>query len=103
MNLFQLVIKQMRQRALGTWLTLLSVLLGGALAIAVLLVNRESGRLFGQTDFGYELIIGPPKGSKLTLVLNTVYHMEQSEGVIPHALYEEMAATGTDYAKQVRS
>ena len=26
MNLFQLVLKQMRQRALGTWLTLLSVL-----------------------------------------------------------------------------
>src|SRR3954469_8374470 len=62
-----IILKQMRQRALGTWLTLLSVLLGVALAIAVLLVNRESGRLFGQTDFVYELIIGPPKGSKLTL------------------------------------
>ena len=32
MNLLQLVLKQMRQRALGTWLTLLSVLLGVALA-----------------------------------------------------------------------
>jgi putative ABC transport system permease protein len=98
-----IVLKQMRQRALGTWLTLLSVLLGVALAMAVLLINRESGRLFGQTDFGYDLVIGPPKGSKLTLILNTVYHMEQSEGVIPYSLYEEMAAPGTDYGKQVRA
>ena len=49
MNLFQLVLKQMRQRALGTWLTLLSVVLGVALAVAVLLVragraSRCSGR-----------------------------------------------------------
>ena len=65
MNLFQLVLKQMRQRALGTALTLLSVLLGVALAVAVLLMQRESGRLFGQTDFGYEILIGPPKGSPL--------------------------------------
>lgn len=99
----RIVLKQMRQRSLGTTLTLLSVLLGVALAMSVLLINRESGRLFGQTDFGYDLIIGPPKGSKLTLVLNTVYHVEQSEGVVPYSLYEEMSAPGTDYGKQVRA
>ena len=33
MNLFQLTFKQMRQRALSTWLTLLSVLLGVALEL----------------------------------------------------------------------
>ncbi|MDB5298101.1 MAG: hypothetical protein JWO31_4084, partial [Phycisphaerales bacterium] len=32
MNLFQLILKQMRQRSLGTTLTLVSVLLGTALA-----------------------------------------------------------------------
>ena len=42
MNLFQLVFKQMRQRALSTWLTLLSVVIGVALAIAVLILQRES-------------------------------------------------------------
>src|SRR4028119_2100452 len=106
MDLFQLILKQMRQRALGTWLTLLSVLLGVALATAVMLVRRESGQLvgqtrdgyegiavglgaavaaavmlgrreseqlFGQTEYGYDVIVGP-KGSKLQLVLNSVYH-----------------------------
>jgi putative ABC transport system permease protein len=89
MNLFQLVLKQMRQRALGTWLTLLSVVLGVALAVAVLLVRRGGESLFGQTDYGYDLIIG--KGSPLQLVLNTVYHIENSPGNIPYSLYETLA------------
>ena len=49
MNLFQLVLKQMRQRALGTWLTLLSVMLGVALAVAVLLL-REAGESLLRAD-----------------------------------------------------
>src|SRR5678810_979681 len=92
MNLFQLVLKQMRQRALGTALTLLSVMLGVALAVSVLLMKRESGRLFGQTDFGYEILIGPSKGSGLELVLNTVYQLGVSKGTIPYDVYEDLVA-----------
>jgi putative ABC transport system permease protein len=88
MNLFQLVIKQMRQRALSTWLTLLSVLLGVGLATAILLFQREGGKLFGQSDFGYDMVIGP-KGSKLQLVLNSVYHLSSSPGLIPYSYYED--------------
>src|SRR5258708_5969488 len=108
MNLFQLVLKQMRQRALSTWLTLLSVVIGVALAIAVLILPRESNQLFGQSDFGYDVIIGPPKGSPLTLVLNTVYHMDLSPGNIPYSLYEDMSHKGKplpghlDYGQYVK-
>jgi putative ABC transport system permease protein len=89
MNLFQLVFKQMRQRALGTWLTLLSVTLGVALAIAIILLRRESGALFGQKEYGYDVIIGK-KGSATQLVMNTVYHLDVSPGNIPYSLYEQM-------------
>src|SRR5450432_2588691 len=91
MNLFQLVIKQMRQRALSTSLTILSVLLGVSLAVSIMIVRREGQNLFGQTDFGYDILIGPPKGSPLQLTLNTVYHMDVSPGVIPYAIYADMA------------
>src|SRR5216110_3943518 len=91
MNLFQLVTKQMRQRSLSTSLTLLSVLLGVSLAVAIMILRREGQNLFAQTDFGYDILIGPPKGSPLQLTLNTVYHIDQSPGVIPYALYEDMA------------
>jgi putative ABC transport system permease protein len=108
MNLFQLVLKQMRQRALSTWLTLLSVVIGVALAIAILILQRESDHLFGQSDFGYDIIVGPPKGSPLQLTLNTVYHLDKSEGNIPYALYEDMSHKGkplpghSDYGQYVR-
>jgi putative ABC transport system permease protein len=91
MNLFQIILKQMRQRALSTWLTLLSVLLGTSLAIGILVLQREGDHLFGQTDFGYDVLIGPPKGSPLQLILNTVYHLDQSPGLLPYALYADLA------------
>src|SRR5688500_734863 len=89
MNLFQLVIKQMRQRALSTWLTLLSVALGVALAIALIVFAREGGKLFGQTEYGYDLILGA-KGSKLQLVLNAVYNLDQPPGTVTWDVYESL-------------
>jgi putative ABC transport system permease protein len=93
MNFFQLVFKQMRQRSLSTWLTLLSVMLGVGLAIAIMILRREGEKLFGQSDYGYDLVIGA-KGSKLQLVLNTVYHLDVSPGNIPYAMYTELSRAG---------
>jgi putative ABC transport system permease protein len=90
MNLFQIIFKNMRQRALGTWLTLLSVTLGVALAIAVLIVFREGKSLFGQTEFGYDVIVGINRGSPLQLVMNTVYDIDQSPGNVSYSLYESL-------------
>lgn len=90
MNLFELVFKQMRQRALSTWLTLLSVLLGVGLAIAIMILRREGAALLGQTEYGYDVIIGA-KGSELQLVVNTVYHIEKSPGNIPYSIYETLS------------
>jgi putative ABC transport system permease protein len=91
MNLFQLVLKQMRQRALSTWLTMLSVLLGVALAVAILILQREGAGLFGQKDYGFDVLVGP-KGSPTQLVLNTVYHIDRSPGNIPYSIYENILA-----------
>ena len=88
MNLIELVLKQMRQRALSSWLTTLSVLLGVALAVAIMLVERGGQALFGQTEYGYDVIVG--KGSPTQLVLNTVYHLDRSPGNIPYSIYEEL-------------
>ena len=89
MNLFELVLTQMRQRALGTWLTLLSVTFGVALAIAILVLYREAGGLFGQTDYGFDVLIGR-KGSSTQLVMNTVYQLDQSPGNLPYLFYEDL-------------
>jgi putative ABC transport system permease protein len=91
MNFLQIMLEQIRQRSLSTWLTMLSVLLGVAQAVAVMVLRREGQDLFAQTDFGYDILIGPPKGSPLQLTLSTIYHIDVSPGVIPYALYEDMA------------
>ena len=96
MNTFQLVLKQMRQRALSTWLTLVSILLGVALAVAIMILYREGGDLFMQKNFGYEIIVGPPKGSPLQLVLNTVYQIDQSPGNMPYSVYEDLLRNRMD-------
>ncbi len=96
MNYFQLVLKQMRQRALSTWLTTLSVMLGVGLAIAILVMGRETENLFGQNDYGYDAIIGK-KGSQLQLVLNTIYHMDVSPGNIPFTVYGRLLKGGDLY------
>jgi putative ABC transport system permease protein len=100
MNLIQLVTKQMRQRALSTWLTILSVTLGVTLVVAIMILRREGQALFGQTDYGYDVLIGP-KGSPLQLVLNTVYHMDKSPGNIPYSLLDDITK-GKQYEGQVR-
>lgn len=90
MNIFQLTFKQMRQRALSTWLTLLSVVLGVGLAVAILLLYREGDKLFAQADFGYDVIVGAKTGGKLNLVLNSVYQLGGAPVTISYSVYEDL-------------
>jgi putative ABC transport system permease protein len=100
MNLFQLIFKQMRQRSLSTWLTLLSVLLGVGLASSIMLLSREGRSIFVQSEYGFDVVIGA-KGSRLQLILNSVYHMDQSPGNIPYSVYEDLV-TRDPFRRQVR-
>src|SRR5438067_5857227 len=108
MDHLHLVLKQMRQRSLSTTLTLLAVVLGVAMAVAIMILRREGQNLFAQTDFGYDILVGPPKGSPLQLTLNTIYHIDVSPGVIPYRLYQDMSRKGPplpghpDYRPYVR-
>jgi putative ABC transport system permease protein len=101
MNLFQLVLKQMRQRALSTWLTLLSVLLGVGLAVTIMILQREGKSLFGQTDYGFDVLVGA-KGSPTQLVLNTVYHLDKSPGTVSYGLYERFT-NDRNYQSYIRN
>jgi putative ABC transport system permease protein len=90
MNLLQIVLKQMRQRALGTCLTILTVLLGVALATAVIVIQREGGKLFLQSDYGYDVLVGPVRGSPLQLTLNTVYNLDVSPGLLDYEVFKQL-------------
>src|SRR5690349_19803633 len=89
MNLCKIVLKNMRQRALATWLTTFSVALGVALTVAILLIRHGMQRRFEQGTLGYEMVVGA-KGSPLQLVLNTVYQLDISPGNVPWSLFEQL-------------
>ncbi len=95
MNIFQLILKQMRQRALSSWLTILSVLFGVMLATSVFVVHRTAGQVFQQEDYGFSAIVGP-RGSRLALVLNSVYDIDQAQGTIQWNVYEDLFRTPND-------
>lgn len=89
MSILRIVVKNLRQRALATWLTAFSVMLGVALIVAILLIRHGMESRFQQGTLGFEMLVGP-KGSPLQLVLNAVYHLDVSQGNIPWGLFEKL-------------
>lgn len=90
MNLLTIAYKSLRQRKLASFLTGLSVALGVALMVAVLVLNAVVGKLFSQSGSGYDLIIGP-KGSRVQLVLSTIYHMDSPIENLPWRFFREIS------------
>ena len=70
-------------------LTVLSMGLGVALVVAVLVVYGVVYQSFHRGGEGYDLIVGA-KGGREQLVLNTVFHLSQPVGNIPYSFYEEL-------------
>jgi len=91
MNLLTIIIKNMRQRALATTLTTISVALAVALTVAIVHIKRGMEDRFQQSTVGYEMVIGA-KGSPLQLVLNTVFNLDISPGNIPWSVVEKLRA-----------
>ncbi|MEM7808404.1 MAG: ABC transporter permease [Planctomycetota bacterium] len=100
MSLLSLILKNMRQRRLSTWLTTLSVALGTMMGVALLILGRETPKLFGQADFGYSLVIGG-KGDPLQLVLNNAYLLGSPPGVVDIGLYHDLAGRDPELSRHV--
>ena len=86
-----IVSRSLRQHALSTIITVVAAGLASGLVMSVFAVSQQSKIAFTGGDIGYDAVLGV-KGSKLQLVLNTVYHLETSPGNIPWDVYEETKA-----------
>ena len=74
MNLLVIAFKSLKQRALSSALTALSVALGIMLVVSVLVVNSVVDNTFNQKSVGVSLLVGP-RGSDLGNVLSAVYRI----------------------------
>lgn len=70
-------------------LTVLSMGLGVALVVSVLVVYGVVQQSFHRGGEGYDLIVGA-KGGREQLVLNTVFYLSQPVGNIPYDYFEEL-------------
>ena len=89
MSLWKIAWRSMQQRALASWLTGLSMALGVALVVAVLVIYGVVSESFRRSAAGYDLIVGATKGGRLQIVLNTVYHLSAPVENIPYSYFKE--------------
>ncbi len=88
MSLFKIAWRSIQQRALASAMTAVSMGLGVALVVAVLVISSVIHRSFHRGGEGYDLIVGP-KGSPLQLVLNSAYYLSEPAGIISDRYVEE--------------
>jgi putative ABC transport system permease protein len=100
MSLWKIAWRNMQQRGLSSTLTGLSMALGVALVVAVLVVYGVIDERFRRAAEGYNLIVGA-KGAPLQLVLNTVYHLSKPIENIPWDYYQEFVAPEGRFTKHI--
>jgi len=88
MTWWMIIRNSLRQHALSTAITALSIGLGCGLLMAVWVVNFQSQRAFGNVTGGFDAILGP-RGSETQLVLNSLFHIDSSPGLIKQEDYEK--------------
>jgi putative ABC transport system permease protein len=91
MNLFRMAIRSLLLRKTATLLTAGGVALGVMLVCAVLVLEHQVRTSYSNQGSGFPIVVGA-KGSPLQLVLNTVYHVDRSPGLMPFRTYRELAA-----------
>lgn len=90
MNLLTIAWKSLRQRALASSLTALSIALGIMLMVAVLIINGLVEDAFTQKGTGFGLVIGGRGSGDLNLVLNAVYRIGTPGEPLPYRYFEEI-------------
>lgn len=95
MSLWKIAWRSILQRGLASALTTLSMALGVMLVVGVLLLYGIISTQFqNNSSLGYNMIVGPNKGGKLQLTLNTVYYLSEPVGIIPYSYFLEFKDAG---------
>ncbi|HHI79340.1 MAG TPA: FtsX-like permease family protein [Planctomycetes bacterium] len=92
MKLPSIVARHLSYRLPANLLLAFSILLGTALVTFLWIAADQAERRYHSSSKGYGVVLGPGDTSPLDLVLNTVFHLGQSQGIIPLSVYEQAHA-----------
>lgn len=87
MTLWLIIRRSLRQHALSTCITALSIALATGLLMSVWTIKEQSHNAFTSVNCGFDAVLGA-RGSKLQLILNSIFHLEESPGNIAWEHYE---------------
>jgi len=93
MTLVHIVLRSLRQHALSTCITAASIALAGGLLMAVWTVKVRSQAAFTQMQSGFDGVLGP-RSAQLQLVLNSIFHLDQSPGTMAWSDYTQIKSNG---------
>jgi putative ABC transport system permease protein len=89
MSFWKIAWRNIEQRALASSLTGLSMALGVALMILVIVIHGVTVEQFENDAQGYHLIVGGSKGGDMQLVMTTVFHLGRPLYPIPWSYYKK--------------
>jgi len=89
-NLYSIVIKNMKQRTLATALTVFSITLGVSLAMGIIVLHDQVEESFNNPKIGWDVIVGPADVSDLQLVLSTTLNVQHTANRMPYSVYEDI-------------
>ncbi len=89
MSLWKIALRSIQQRVLASALTAFSMSLGVALVVAVLVIYGVVDQSFRRSAQGFHLVVGAP-GSRLELVLSTVFHIGKAPAPMAYDIYDEL-------------
>jgi putative ABC transport system permease protein len=92
MKLPAIVARHLSFRLPANALLAFSILLGTALVTFLWISADQAEKRYHSSSKGYGVVLGPGDTSALDLVLNTVFHLGQSQGIIPLSVYEQAHA-----------
>ena len=84
---FKLAWRALRQNLLTTWIAIFTISLSGGLFLGAWKTEQSVKVAFAQSAGGFVAVLGA-RGSQLQLVLNALFHLENSPGNLAWEQYE---------------
>jgi len=88
MNSVSIAVRGIRERRVSSAITIAAVALACSLLMLVWAFKKEAEQSFAGASGGFDGVLGP-RGSKLQIVLNALYHLDESPGLMRWSDYEQ--------------
>ena len=82
-----LAVRSIQRHALSSFIAIFSISMAGGLVLSTWKINQETRRAFHISTSGFDAVLGA-RGSKLQIILNSLFHLEDSPGNLTWEQYE---------------